>query len=122
MATLGVKLPITKDDVHGYTMIDNFHSLIKQNLKMLILTDPGERVMIPDFGVGIRSYLFENFSETTFTDIENDIKEQAAKYLPIVSITKLNFDNSVQDASTLQVSLEYFIPALGLKDLLEFTI
>lgn len=122
MATLGVKLPITRDNVHGYTMIDNFHSLIKQNLKMLILTDPGERVMVPDFGVGIKSYLFENFSETTFTDIENNIKEQTAKYLPIVSITRLNFDNSVQDASTLQISLEYFIPALGLKDLLEFTI
>ena len=89
---------------------------------MLILTDPGERVMVPDFGVGIKSYLFENFSETTFTDIENNIKEQTAKYLPIVSITRLNFDNSVQDASTLQISLEYFIPALGLKDLLEFTI
>ena len=66
MATLGVKLPITKDSIHGYTMIDNFHSLIRQNLKMLILTNPGERVMIPDFGVGIQSYLFQNFSESTY--------------------------------------------------------
>ena len=66
MAKLGVRLPITRNDINGYTMIGDFSTLIKQNLKMLILTDPGERVMIPEFGVGIKSYLFENFSEVVY--------------------------------------------------------
>ncbi len=122
MATLGVKLPITRDDIHGYTMIGDFHTLIKQNLKMLILTNPGERVMIPDFGVGIQSYLFQNFSESTYTEIENDIKEQVAKYLPVVAISRVGFDNSSPDTNTLRISLEYLIPALNVRDLLEFTI
>ena len=122
MATLGVKLPITRDDIHGFTMNDDFHSLIRQNLKMIILTNPGERVMIPDFGVGIQSYLFENFSETTYTQIENDVKQQAAKYLPVINVNRLNFDNSSPDSNTLRVSIEYTIPALGIKDLLQFTI
>lgn len=122
MATLGVKLPITRDDIHGFTMIDDFHSLIKQNLKMIILTNPGERVMMPDFGVGIQTYLFENFTESTYTQIENDIKQQVAKYLPVVSISRVNFDNSSPDSNTLQVFIEYMIPALGIKDLLQFTI
>ena len=122
MATLGVKLPITKDDILGYTMIDDFHTLIRQNLKMLILTNPGERVMIPDFGVGISTYLFENFTETTYSQIENDIKQQAAKYLPVVAINRIGFDNSTPDNGVLEIYLEYFIPALGIKDLLQFTI
>ena len=122
MATLGVKLPITKDDILGYTMIDDFHTLIRQNLKMLILTNPGERVMIPDFGVGISTYLFENFNETTYSQIENDIREQAAKYLPVVVISRVGFDNSPPDNGVLEIYLEYFIPALGIKDLLQFTI
>tara|TARA_Y100000592_G_C5481427_1_gene325803 strand:+ start:8361 stop:8729 length:369 start_codon:yes stop_codon:yes gene_type:complete len=122
MATLGVKLPITKDSIHGYTMISDFHSLIKQNLKMLILTNPGERVMIPDFGVGIQSYLFENFSESTYVEIENNIRSQVQKYLPVVTIGRLSFDNSSPDTNTLGVSLQYSIPALNVKDLLEFTI
>jgi phage baseplate assembly protein W len=122
MATLGVKLPITKDSIHGFTMIADFHSLIKQNLKMLLLTNPGERVMIPDFGVGIQSYLFENFSETTYVQIENDIREQVGKYLPVVTVGRLSFDNSSPDTNTLKISLQYSIPALNVKDLLEFTI
>ena len=122
MATLGVKLPITRNDIDGFTMIGDFHSLIKQNLKMLILTNPGERVMIPDFGVGIQSYLFQNFSESTFNEIDNNIKEQVEKYLPVVTVNRVRFSDSSPDTNTLQISLEYSIPALNIRDLLEFTI
>tara|TARA_Y100000114_G_C11753446_1_gene325632 strand:- start:1056 stop:1424 length:369 start_codon:yes stop_codon:yes gene_type:complete len=122
MAKLGVRLPITRNDINGYTMIGDFSTLIKQNLKMLILTDPGERVMIPEFGVGIKSYLFENFTGETFTKIEADIRQQANIYLPVVSIQKILFDDSATEFNTLSVAIVYSIPALNVKDLLEFTI
>jgi phage baseplate assembly protein W len=122
MATLGVKLPITRNDIYGYTMIDNVPELIRQNLKMLILTNPGERVMIPEFGVGIQSYLFENFSDTIYIDIENAIKKQVRKYMPVVSIQNVLFDTSEPDNNKLGISIRYSIPAINIKDLLEFTI
>jgi phage baseplate assembly protein W len=122
MATLGVKLPITRNSIYGYTMIDNIPDLIKQNLKMLVLTNPGERVMIPDFGVGIMSYLFENFSNTVYIDIENAIKRQVSKYMPVVKVQRVLFDDSSADENRLAVSIEYSIPAINIKDLLEFTI
>ena len=61
MASLAPKLPLTLDSGDGYTSIKILKTMIKQNFKMLILTNPGERVMNPDFGVGIRQFLFENF-------------------------------------------------------------
>ena len=121
MATLGVKLPITRDSINGFTMLADFHSTIKQNLKMIVLTNPGERVMIPDFGVGIMSYLFENYNDSVFVEIENNIREQVAIYLPVVTIKRILFDNTNESTNTLGVSIEYIIPALGIKDLLEFT-
>jgi phage baseplate assembly protein W len=122
MTTLGAKLPITRDQIHGFTMISDITTLIRQNLKMLILTHPRERVMIPDFGVGIQSFLFENFSDTVYYEIESKIKEQVARYIPVVTLHKINFDNSSPDANTLGMQIVYSIPSLGLKDLLEFTI
>ena len=122
MATLGVKLPITRNDIYGYTMIDNVPELIRQNLKMLILTNPGERVMIPEFGVGIQSYLFENFSDTIYIANENAIKKQVKKYMPVVSIQNILFDTSEPDNNKLGISIRYSIPAINIKDLLEFTI
>jgi len=121
MATLGVRLPITRNSIHGYTMIDDINTLIRQNLKMLILTNPGERVMIPDFGVGIRTYLFENFSDTIFIDLNNAIKKQAQKYLPVIVINDIKFDSTDKDRNKLGIQITYSIPSLNIKDLLEFT-
>ena len=64
MASIGVALPITKDSSDGFTMLKSFRKTIKQNFKMLILTSPGERVMEPEFGVGIRRFLFENYDDS----------------------------------------------------------
>ena len=121
MATLGVRLPITRNSIHGYTMIDDINTLIRQNLKMLVLTSPGERVMIPDFGVGVRTYLFENFSDTIFIDLTNAIKKQAQKYLPVIVIDDIKFDSSDKDRNMLGIQITYSIPSLNIKDLLEFT-
>ena len=61
---LDAKLPLLVDDVYSFyglnkTVKDN----VKQNLKMLLFTAPGERVMLPDYGVGLKNYLFENDPE-----------------------------------------------------------
>ena len=78
--------------------------------------------MVPDVGVGITSYRLENFNNVTYSNIEADIREQAGKYLPVVAIQRVLFDNSNEDNNTLSVAIVYSIPALNVKDLLEFTI
>ena len=51
--------PLKYTDIDGpYQSIKNIKDTIKQNVKMVVLTSPGERVMDPSFGVGIRKYLF----------------------------------------------------------------
>lgn len=122
MSSLAVKLPITKDFTDGYSMIDNFEELIKQNLKMLILTAPGERVMEPDFGVGLRNFLFEHFNNQTFTSIDAAIRSQVLKYMPIVTIINISFEGSDMDSNLLGLRLFYSVPDIGFTDLLEFTI
>jgi len=122
MSSLNVKLPITRNDIDGYTMIKDLKTLLNQNLKMIVLTNPGERVMDPDFGVGINSYLFENFNNTIYTDIRNNVRDQVAKYLPVITIDSITFDGSNEDHNILGISISYSIPSIGVKDLLEFTI
>jgi phage baseplate assembly protein W len=96
--------------------------MIKQNLKMVILTNPGERVMEPEFGVGIKQFLFENFQSDVYARIDERIREQVRTYLPVISISRLEFGRLRQDENLLSLSLEYSIPDIGIRDLLEFTI
>ena len=94
MSSIGIKVPITYDSGDGFTMLKTLDDTIKQNLKMLILTNPGERVMEPEFGVGIKQYLFSNFSEDINSQITTKIKSQVQRYMPSVVIHNILFFNS----------------------------
>lgn len=45
--------------------VKSLESHIRDELTQLILTNPGERVFLPEFGGGVRRLVFENASETT---------------------------------------------------------
>lgn len=122
MASIGPRLPLTLDSGDGYSSLKTLKAAIKQNFKMLILTNPGERVMEPNFGVGIRQFLFQNFSDNVYAEIDVRIREQAATYLPIVRIDNLEFGTNGIDDNSLAIKIEFSIPDIASRDLLEFTI
>lgn len=103
-------------------MISRLRALIKQNLKMLILTNPGERIMEPAYGVGIRTYLFENFEDSVFETIDLNIRKQISLYMPAVQVVEIRFSSLGQDTNTLGLFMEYSIPEIATSDLLEITI
>lgn len=122
MSSLAVKLPITRDVADGYTMIHDFETLIRQNLKMLMLTSPGERVMEPTYGAGLKSFLFDNFNQATFVRIDKTIREQVQRYMPIVQVINISFEGSNIETNQLGIRFFYSVPDIGFTDLLEFTI
>ena len=124
MSSLAVKLPLTRNVIDGFTMIKDFKTLVEQNLKMLILTDPGERVMDPNYGVGARRFLFSNFSTDVFVKIEKKIIKQAEIYLPMITITRVEFDKRPEniDANLLAMRVIYNVPAINVSETLEITI
>ena len=119
---IGPRLPLAYDKKHGpYGLIADPKEEIKQNLIHLLLTNPGERVMDSNFGVGIRAFLFENFTSDTRSEIEERVRNQVGKYLSSVSIVSIRseFDET---KNLLYLRLEFFIPALGVADTLDLNI
>ena len=51
-------LPLKESGELDYKHVDEYGDLVRQNFKNLLLTIPGERMMDPDFGVGIQRFLF----------------------------------------------------------------
>ena len=66
MAGYSPQIPLALDSKNGCALTRKIIEVAKQNLKMLVLTNPSERVMVPDFGVGIRKMLFEQQTPDTF--------------------------------------------------------
>jgi phage baseplate assembly protein W len=120
MASLSPALPLTLDKKDGYKMNKNIKDVIKQNFKMLVLTSPGERIMLPNFGVGLRRFLFEPMTTIQFGKIESRIENQIEQYMPFLSLIEVKFLTQEQDPSILanevSVSVKYAIPSINTID------
>jgi phage baseplate assembly protein W len=119
MDGIGPNLPLQKNQTHGlYGLITSYKEEVEQNFKNLILTSPGERMMDPAFGVGLRHFLFEHV-DVAVPRIRQRIGEQITKYMPFIRITKLQFNNrldkkTVQDSLLLSISIQYDVPSMNL--------
>lgn len=60
--------------------------VIKADLLQLILTNPGERVMLPDFGIPLRSFIFEPNDSILQQNVKNAIAAGIAKWEPRIII------------------------------------
>ena len=107
---IGITLPIQITNTafnQSFTTIDQLSS----NIKNLLLTKRGERLMHPDFGSGLQEILFEPETDEIETKIEEAIIGTMGKWLPYVNIEQIDIDanDSLKDANTVNVSLTFSI-------------
>jgi phage baseplate assembly protein W len=106
--SLSIVFPIGISDSGFESFSDSeTKAAIQQNLKMLLLTRPGEYVMEPDFGVGMSNFLFDLETQNNEQRISSRIRQQVSKYMPYVSISSIQFNYENVDSNTLGVRLEY---------------
>jgi phage baseplate assembly protein W len=114
------KLPLVRDTINDFLLITDYKELVKQNLKNLILTNPGEKIMDADFGIGINRFLFELDNPALYANISGRINEQVARYLPYIEITNAVYDSSATnenlDTNFLYVEIQYVIKPLQVSD------
>tara|TARA_R110000851_G_scaffold34747_1_gene92050 strand:- start:654 stop:1055 length:402 start_codon:yes stop_codon:yes gene_type:complete len=123
---ISVKLPLTYNSVDGpYSLNKTTKEAVRQNFKNLVLTAPGERVMDPQFGVGLRNFLFEQMNDTLYSKVATRIREQIRAYMPFVFIEHISFEsmdtNSSLGPNELQVYIQYNILPLDAEDTLSIT-
>ncbi len=111
---ISVSLPLVYDTADGpYALLKDQHSVIKQNVRCLFLTDPGGKVMDPAFGVGLKTFLFENPTELLFENIRQRALAQVRKYIPFVQIKQMAFSGpESEENNELHIFVEYYIVPL----------
>ena len=118
MPNYSPSLPLTYSPRDGaFENLQDLISVTTQNLKMILLTAPGEKIMDPEFGVGMRNYLFEQNDISTYTKIKSNINRQVRKYLPFVDIEEVNFRSEVADfdiqSNRVNVTIRFYIRPLN---------
>lgn len=101
-------IEIGADGFNSYTD-EQKSEAIKQNFKFLLLTIPGEYVMLPEFGVGLKKFLFNLEGTFPIDEVEGRIRDQVGEFLPYVEIKRIEFDLDNADTNAIGIQLEYSI-------------
>lgn len=81
-------------------------TLVRQSILIILDTAPGERVMRPDFGCGLRRYLMEPNTPATRAAIAREIEAALRAWEPRIVVGTVDV-TPTDDPSTVLVSISY---------------
>jgi len=88
---LGVRFPLYDKESNAkgiFNKTDSFE-LLKSELRQFIRTERGERVMLPNFGLSLKRFLFEPITDDLIEILQEEIMFGLNSYIPEAQILDL---------------------------------
>ena len=99
---IGVVFPLMNGGTFQQSL--TFKEQVKSNIINVLLTQKGERVLQPDFGVGLKTILFENTVDPN--EIEDLIYDQLRTYVPEIFLDRVEVKTDI-DRHIIFITLVY---------------
>lgn len=84
---------------------------IWESLQIILSTAPGERLLFPRFGCGIRRMVFEPVTHTFINQLREHIRTAILDYEPRITLNEISVERSDNEAGLLRIKIEYTIRA-----------
>ena len=112
--TIGVAFPL--NDTNMFRGTETVNEQNKSNLLNLLLTQQGERVNHPNFGVGLKNLLFEQ--NVDIDQLKEIIQLQTSRYVPGIKVTNVQTGIS-EDKHTIFITVTYKSTLDGSEDAIQ---
>jgi phage baseplate assembly protein W len=93
MSFNGAPYPITKHPL-GLLRSQKGANQVKSDLLALLLTEPGERVMLPTFGTPLKQFFFEQNDSVIVERVREVIANSIRTWEPRIAVTAIDVTNS----------------------------
>ena len=103
----GWAMPVDVDPGTGFIATAAYEEDIRQAIRIIIETAPGERLMRPNFGCGIHDMVFEAVDSTTLQRMRSEIEEALRRYEARIEVVGVTIDEDATSQGTLLIELEY---------------
>jgi phage baseplate assembly protein W len=82
----GWNIPLQPDDRNGKLNYESGAEKVRQSIWIILDTEPGERIMRPSFGCGLRRYLMKPNTTATRTLIQREVTSALKAWEPRVEL------------------------------------
>lgn len=105
----GIKYPFTINNEDGLfiDLNDNIRDKVGSEIAHVLLTPKKSRIMMPEFGTDLLKFIFNENIERSWDDIEDEIKDSVAKYVPNASIESIRAFRDENDDNTVYIDVTY---------------
>jgi uncharacterized protein len=79
---------------------------VRQSIEIILDTEPGERIMRPTFGCGLRRFLMQPNSVATRALIQHDVELALANWEPRIQLTGVSVDPG-DDPALVYIEIAY---------------
>jgi phage baseplate assembly protein W len=83
------KFPLRFKEKKVFENVGSTKELVTFHLTNLLLTNPGEKISDPEYGIGLRRMLFENMTEGTLNNWSRRITDSIKKYLTYIDLNNV---------------------------------
>lgn len=89
---------------------------IREAIRIILSTEPGERLRLPEFGAGLRRFLFEPNTLATHTLIRQTIAEALKRWEPRVQVEAVEVQADASDAESALATITYRLVATQVQE------
>lgn len=95
----------------GKIALAEFEEDIRQAIRIILGTNPGERVMRPDFGAGLNQFVFEPVNATTLNLIKTRVQESLIAWEPRIDLLSIDVTSDTSERNKLLIDANYRVRA-----------
>jgi phage baseplate assembly protein W len=89
---------------------------IRENIRIILLTEPQERLMLPQFGGGLKRFLFRPNTTATQRLIQEAIVQSLGRWEPRIRVENVTVDPDPDEAQAVQIFIRYRLVATAAED------
>lgn len=84
---------------------------IRQAIRIILGTNPGERVMRPNFGAGLNAFIFEPVNTSTMALLKTRVQEALIDWEPRIDVLEVKVTSDASLRSKLLIDIDYRVRA-----------
>lgn len=89
---------------------------VREAIRIVLSTEPGERLRLPAFGAGLRRFLFEPNTLATHTLIRQTIAEALKRWEPRIQVEAVEVQSDASDAESALATITYRLVATQVQE------
>lgn len=89
---------------------------IRESMRVILMTEPGERLRLPQFGAGLGRFLFEPNIVVTHTLIRERIKDALARWEPRIGVESVEVAADRVDPQAAIATITYRLVATQMQE------